>query len=138
MQSIKLTVSSNFCKPYFFFQIYVPFFIPCLVVFFFFFFFFFANAYDIFTAIHKHFTMKLYTHVSYIQNINAHEVLSWQSKIFHISRSYLFLNIYDHFSIPCLAVIFAFCKYFWCFYWNSWTFYIWQPCVLIMYDITIM
>ena len=36
---------------------------------------FFANAYESLTAIHKQFTVKLYTHV-YMQNGNAHEVLN--------------------------------------------------------------
>ena len=41
---------------------------------------------------------------------NALEVLSGQSQIFYICKQYLFLHNYYSFSIPCLAVIFVFCK----------------------------
>ena len=55
---------------------------------------FFANAYEVFTALHKHFTLKLYTFV-YIQNTNAHKVQIGQVQIFYICKSYLFLHISD-------------------------------------------
>ena len=45
---------------------------------------FLAIAYEVFTAIHKHFALKLNTHVYNIQNTNAYEVLSWQPHIFYI------------------------------------------------------
>ena len=44
----------------------------------------------------------------YTKNIgNASEVLSWQPQIFYIYKPYLFFQIYDPLSIPCLAVIFV-------------------------------
>ena len=57
---------------------------------------------------------KLYTHV-----YNAHEVLSWQSQIFYICKTYIFFHIYDPWHIPCLPVIFVFYKCLWSFYCNS-------------------
>ena len=44
--------------------------------------------------------LKLYTHV-YIQNTNAHDVLSRQPKLFYLCKPHVFLHIYDLFCIPC-------------------------------------
>ena len=52
-------------------------------------------------------------HVSVcIQNSNTDEVLSWLLQIFYIWKPYLFLQIYDIFNIPYLAVIFSFFFFF--------------------------
>ena len=45
---------------------------------------------------------------AYIQNTTAHDVFSWEPKIFDIYKPYLFLHIYDPFSNPYLAVILFF------------------------------
>ena len=37
---------------------------------------------------------------------DTHEDLSWQPQIFYICKPYLFLDIYDPWSIPSLAVLF--------------------------------
>ena len=39
---------------------------------------------------------------------NAHELLSWKPQIFYIYKPYLFFDIYNPSSVPCLAVLFLF------------------------------
>ena len=41
--------------------------------------------------------------------------INWQPKIFYIGKPYLFLQIYKPLSIPCLVVMFGFCKCPQCF-----------------------
>ena len=115
------------CKLYLFFHIYNPLSIPSFDSH-----MFLANAYEVFTAIHNHFTfgscifksMTTYrfliwqtyfffliwncTECVYIQSTNAHEVWSRQPQIFDICKLCLFLIIYDPFSIPYLVVVFVF------------------------------
>ena len=63
----------------------------------------------------RHISFSLFMQISFesvqawvhIQNASAHEVLSWQPKVFYICTPYLSFHIYDPFSIPCLAIIFA-------------------------------
>ena len=92
------------CKPYFFLHIYDPFSIPCWPVIFVL--YLFSNAYEVllqFITI-SHLTCM---HMFIYTKTNAQEVFSWQSQIFYLYKSCMFLNIHDSFSIPCFSVIFG-------------------------------
>ena len=98
-------------KPYLFLHIYDLFSIPCLAVMFvlfnftyFILFYFFCKGLCSFTAIHRHFTLKLHTCV-YVQNTSAHKAFSWQPQIFFISMPYFFLHTYGPLIIPSFVVI---------------------------------
>ena len=47
-------------------------------------------------------------HIVYIQNTNAHKMLNWQPQILYTSKPYLFLHIYNPFSITFLSHICSF------------------------------
>ena len=94
-----------------------------------------TNAYEVFTAIHKHFTF--YSRTCSFTSMTTYEFLACQTYFFslfipvsfetvhmciytkYICKSYLFFHIYDPLGIPFLAVIIHFWKCLWSFYCNS-------------------